>query len=101
MLVMDLVLGQSLMVIPTTSILLYAKVCPLYNVLWECIVVVYKHFDKSLHIESSGPTCVQKFRPVHLTVFEIQGFKLKNKNGNDKKFAIIISHVCHPILTKF
>ena len=41
-LVMGLVLGQSLMVIPTTGILLYyAKVCPLYNVLWECIVVVY------------------------------------------------------------
>ena len=31
----------SLMVISTTSILLYAEVSPLYNVLWECIVVVY------------------------------------------------------------
>ena len=39
--VMGLVLGQSLMVISTTGILLYAKVSPLYNVLWECIVVVY------------------------------------------------------------
>ena len=39
--VMGLVLGQSLMVIPTMGILLYAKVSPLYNVLWECIVVVY------------------------------------------------------------
>ena len=29
------------MVISIMSILLYAKVCPLYNVLWECIVVVY------------------------------------------------------------
>ena len=38
---MGLVLGQSLMVISTTDILLYAKVSPLYNVLWECIVVVY------------------------------------------------------------
>ena len=36
--VMGLVLGQSLM---ATGILLYAKVSPLYNVLWECIVVVY------------------------------------------------------------
>ena len=27
--------------ISTTGILLYAKVCPLYNVLWECIVVFY------------------------------------------------------------
>ena len=31
--VMGLVLGQSLMVISTTGILLYAKVSPLYNVL--------------------------------------------------------------------
>ena len=29
-------------------------------------------------------TCVQNFRPGALTVFEILGFKLKNKN-NDKK----------------
>ena len=41
MLVMGLVLGQSLMVISTMGILLYAKVFPLYNVLWEGIVVVY------------------------------------------------------------
>ena len=40
-LVMGLVLRQSLMVISTTGILLYAKVYPLYNVLGECIVVVY------------------------------------------------------------
>ena len=40
-LVMGLVLGQSLMDIPTMGILLYAKISPLYNVLWECIVVVY------------------------------------------------------------
>ena len=39
--VMGLVLGQSLIVISTTGILLFAKVCPLYNVLWECIFVVY------------------------------------------------------------
>ena len=39
--VMGLVLGQSLMVISTTGILLYAKGSPLYNVLWECNVVVY------------------------------------------------------------
>ena len=41
MLVMGLVLGQSLMVISGANIVLYAKVSPLYNVLWECIVVVY------------------------------------------------------------
>ena len=41
MLLMGLVVGQSLMFISTTGNLLYAKVSPLYNVLWECIVVVY------------------------------------------------------------
>ena len=49
--------------------------------------IVYKHFDRS-----SDPTCVQKFRPVPLTVFEIQGFKLKNnndkKNWRNRLFAI-------------
>ena len=39
--VMGLLLGQSLMVICITGILLYAKVSPLYNVLSKCIVVVY------------------------------------------------------------
>ena len=38
-LVIGLAFGQSLMVISTMGIL---KVSPLYNVLWECIVVVYK-----------------------------------------------------------
>ena len=47
--------------------------------------IVYTHFDRSLHVGSSDPTCVQNFRPVPLMVFEIQGFKLKNKNKNDKK----------------
>ena len=45
--------------------------------------IVYKHFDRSLHVRSSDPTCVQNFRPVPLTGFEIQGLKLKNKNDND------------------
>ena len=45
--------------------------------------IVYETFDRSLHVGSSDPTCVQNFRPVARTVFEIQGFKLKNKN--DKK----------------
>ena len=47
--------------------------------------IVYKTFDRSLHVGSSDPTCVQNFRPVALTVFEIQGFKLKNKNDKKKK----------------
>ena len=60
--VMGLVLGQSWMVISTTGIMLYAKVSPLYNVLRQCIVVVYvkytvyKHFGRSLHIGSLDPT---------------------------------------------
>ena len=51
------------------------------------LCIVYKHFDRLLHVGSLDPTCVQNFRPVPLTVFEIQGFKLKNKNNddNDKK----------------
>ena len=65
MVVMGLVLGQSLI-----------KVCPFYNLLWELIVVV-NYFDRSLHVGSSDPTCVQNFRSVPLTVFEILRFKLK------------------------
>ena len=45
--------------------------------------IVYKHFDRSLHVGSLDPTCVQNFRRVSLTDFEIQGFKLKNKNNNN------------------
>ena len=56
--------------------------------------IVYKHFDRLLHVGSLDLTCVQKFRPVPLTVFEIQGFKLKNKN--DKKNW---RNVSGPILT--
>ena len=47
--------------------------------------IVHKHFDRSLHVVSSDPTCVQNFRPVPLTVFEIQGFNLKNENDKKKK----------------
>ena len=49
--------------------------------------IVYKYFDRLLHVGSLDLTGVQNFRPVPLTVFEIQGFKLKNKknNDNDKK----------------
>ena len=42
MVVMVLVLGQSLIVVCSTGVLLYAKVCPVYNVLWEYNVVVYR-----------------------------------------------------------
>ena len=47
--------------------------------------IVYKHFYRLLHVGSLDPTCVQNFKPLALTVFEIQGFKLKNKNDNNDK----------------
>ena len=83
---MGLVLGPSLMVIPNSGVLLYAKVSSLYNVLCECRYclqvnyTVYKHFDRSLHVRSLDPTYVNNFRFVPLTGFEILGFKLKNEN---------------------
>ena len=48
--------------------------------------IVYKHCDRSLHVGSLNPTCVQNFRPVPLMVFEIQEFKLKNKNNDNKNW---------------
>ena len=53
--VMGLVLGPSLMVISITGILLYVKVSPLYNVLWECIIVL---FTRNLH-------CLQTYCEKH------------------------------------
>ena len=55
--------------------------------------IVYKHFDRSLHIWVLDPTCVQNFKPVALTVFEIQGLKLnkkkkKKQNWRNGLFAI-------------
>ena len=44
-------------------------------------------FDRLIHTKSSDFTCVQKFRPVPLRVFEILGFKLK-KNDNDNIYDI-------------
>ena len=101
MLGMGLVLGPGLMVISIMGILLYAKVSPLYNVLWEWLCcclhvnyIVYKHFDRLLHNWLSDPTCVKNLRPVPLTVFEIQCLKLNNnkkkkqKNWRNGLFAI-------------
>ena len=51
--------------------------------------IVYKHFDRSLHIWVLDPTCVQNFTPV--AVFEIQGLKpnkKKQKNWRNGLFAI-------------
>ena len=57
--------------------------------------MVYKHFDRSLHVGSTDPTCLQNIRPVTLTVFEILGFKLKKSNDDNKERIgdIHISHV--------
>ena len=49
---------------------------------------------------------VQNLRPVPLTGFEIQGFKLKKNDNNDNKKIremdlCHISHVNGPIQTKF
>ena len=110
MLVMGLVLGQSLMVISATGILLMQKYLS-FIMYYGSALLLFTHkvhcFDKSLHAGSLDPTCVQNFRPVPLTVFEILGFKLKNDNdNNDKKnwrnglFAII-SHVSGQFQTKF
>ena len=43
------------------------------------------HFERSLHVMSSDPTCVQNFRSVHPTVFEIPGLKLKNENNKKNR----------------
>ena len=72
------------------------KYLPFIKWEWPCgflhvNYIVYKHFDKSLHIWVLDPTCVQNIRPVALTVFEIQGLKLKKKkqkNWRNGLFAI-------------
>ena len=55
--------------------------------------IVYKHFDRSLHVGLSVPTCVQNFRSVPLTVFEIQGFNLKNENDKKKNWRNGLLHL--------
>ena len=63
--------------------------------------IVYKHFDRSLHVGSSDPTCVQKFRPVSLTVFELQGFKLKNKNDKKKNWRNGLFAISSMLMVQF
>ena len=69
-------------------IMYYGNALLLFTRTLHCLhvnYIVHKHFDRSLHVGSLDPTCVQNFRPVPLTVFEIQGFNLKNENDNKKK----------------
>ena len=49
--------------------------------------IVFKHFDRLVQVGLSDPTCMQiSDLYIPLTVFEILGFKVKNKNDkNDKK----------------
>ena len=66
------------------------KYLPFIKWEWLCCClhvnyIVYKHFDRSLHIWVLDPTCVQNFRSVALTVFEIQGLKLNKKKKKKKK----------------
>ena len=63
--------------------------------------IVYKHFDRSLHVASSDPTCVQNFRLVPLMVFEIQGFKLKNKNDKKKNWRNGLFAISPMLVVKF
>ena len=46
---------------------------------------MYEKFDILLHDPSWNLTCVQSFRFVLLTVFELQGLKLNNNNNNKQK----------------
>ena len=89
MLVMGLVLAQSLMAISTTGMLLYAKVFLLYNVLWECIVVVYTQTTLFTNILTGHCTLghrtllVYKISDLYLLRFLRYRDSLKNKNDND------------------
>ena len=55
--------------------------------------IVYKHFDKSLHIGSLDPTCVQNFRPVPLTVFEIYTRIQTEEREQEEKWTFC--HISH------
>ena len=87
------------MVISIMGIPLYAKVFPLYNVLreWLCCClqanyIVYKHFDRSLHIWVLDPTCVQ--------ISDLYLLQQQEAEELEKWTFCHISHVGGPILTK-
>ena len=93
MLVKGLVLGPSLMVISTPGIQKYIPFITYYK---SALLLFTRkqHYNKSLHVRSSDPTCVQSFRPTLLAVFEILGFKL-NKINKKKRGPLPLS----PMLT--
>ena len=73
MVVMGLVLGQTLRVVLPS---------------WT------KHFDRSVHVGSSDLTCVQTFKPIPLTFFEVLGFKPNNKNTKKKNWRNGLFAIC-------
>ena len=99
------------MAISVMGILLFAKISPLYNTRVALFFFTRKlHCDRSLHIWVLDPICVQNFRPIALTVFEIQGLKPEQQQQQQQEEAeeeelekwtfCHISHVSGPILTK-
>ena len=46
--------------------------------------IVYKTFDRSLHVGSSDPTCVQNFRPVALTGFWDTGIQTEEQEQQEE-----------------
>ena len=52
-------------------------------IIMYCLGQSYKIINMPLHDPSWYLTCVQRFSPVPLTVFELQGLKLKNNNNNN------------------
>ena len=89
----------------------FAKVSPLYNVLWECIIavyihvnyIVYKYFDRSLHVGSSDPTCVQSFRPVQFCIQTDKNkknwrYRLCLGSNSHQNYTFILNY--HPVVSK-
>ena len=51
--------------------------------------MMYEKFYMQLHVPSWNLTCVQSFRSVLSTVFEIQGLKLNNNNNLENEPFVI------------
>ena len=101
MLVMGLVLGPSLMFISIMGIIC-KSISPLYCITGvhclHVIYIVYKHFDRSLQIGLSDPTCEQN---SDLYLIRFLGFKLKNKNNKKKfRYKYIFNLSYHPVVSR-
>ena len=105
MLVMGLVLGPSLMLISIMGIIC-KSISPLYCITGvhclHVIYIVYKHFDRSLQIGSSDPTCAQNFRLISHTLFGIQTEEQEQEEEELEKWTFChISYVSGRILSTF